>query len=137
MLDQTPVADRRRSETFSRCPQAHLQYSMKRFGGSVENNFSMGRDRAHQMMELALNRFQIRENIGVIVFKVVQNDRAGTIVHKLATLIEERGRCHIHRLRSRSIPIRSNGPSVRNSEEHRRSETTGIQSAVFQNPGQH
>ena len=135
MLDQTPVADRRRSETFSRCPQAHLQYSMKRFGGFVENNFSMGRDRAHQMMELAHNRFQIRENIGVIVFKVVQNDRAGTIVHKLAALIEE----------SRVIFIGFDHEVFRFGQTGRVSEIlrntadqkTGIQSAVFQNPGQH
>ena len=108
---------------------------MKRFGGFVENNFSMGRDRAHQMMELTLNRFQIRENIGVIVFKVVQNDRAGTIVHKLAALIEE-GRVIFIGFDHEVFRFGQTGrvsEILRNTADQK----TGIQSAVFQNPDQH
>src|SRR3546814_1964265 len=44
---------------------------------------------AHQMMKLTLDRRQIRKDVGVVVLKVVENDRARTVVH------EQIGRAHV------------------------------------------
>ena len=71
----------------------------------------------------------------MIVFEVIQNDRAGTIVHKLAALIKE----------SRVIFIGFDHEKLRLGQASRMSEIlrntadqkTRIQSAVFQNPSQH
>ena len=41
------------------------------------------------MMELLLDGGQIFKNVRVVVFKVVEDRRPGTIVHELAPLVEE------------------------------------------------
>src|SRR5690554_1143302 len=45
--------------------------------------------RAQQVMELRLDGRQVRKDIGVIVFQVVQNGRSRAIVNKFRALIEE------------------------------------------------
>ena len=49
------------------------------------------RDRAHQVMELRLDRGQVREDVGVVVLEVVEDQRARPVVHELRALVEERG----------------------------------------------
>ena len=45
----------------------------------------------HQMVELGLDGRQIGEDVGVIVFEVVQDGRARAVVHELGTLVEKGG----------------------------------------------
>lgn len=66
-----------------RRPAPHLDDPLqRRFGGGV-NHQSFTRDRADQMVELTLNRGQIREDISVIELKVVQNRGTRAVMHKL------------------------------------------------------
>ena len=55
----------------------------------VRNDQALGRNRAHQVMKLRFDRGQVFEDVGVIVFKVVQDRRPGTVVHELASLVEK------------------------------------------------
>ena len=41
------------------------------------------------MMELGLNLGQISENIGVVVFEIIDNERVGSVVDELRALIEK------------------------------------------------
>ena len=45
--------------------------------------------RAHQVMELGLDGGQVGEDVGVVVFEVVQDGRARPVVHELGALVEE------------------------------------------------
>ncbi len=43
------------------------------------------------MVELALDRGHIREDIGVVVFQVVEDRHQRPVMHELAALVEKRG----------------------------------------------
>ena len=45
--------------------------------------------RAHQVVELALDGWKVLKNIGVVKFQIVQDGGAGTVMHKLAALVEK------------------------------------------------
>jgi hypothetical protein len=55
------------------------------------NNQAVARDRANQVMKLALNGLEIRENVGMIELEIIQDNRTGTIMNKLGPLIEKSG----------------------------------------------
>ena len=42
------------------------------------------------MLELAFDRGEVRIDVGVIVFEVVEHQRARPVVHELGALVEER-----------------------------------------------
>src|SRR5690606_21600629 len=50
-----------------------------------------GGDGTHQMVKLGLDGVQIREDISVIVFQIVQDGRAGAVVNKFGALVEKGG----------------------------------------------
>ena len=51
----------------------------------------MRRHGANEVMELALDRGQVIEDVGVVELEVVQQRRAWPVVNELAALVEERG----------------------------------------------
>ena len=51
----------------------------------------MRRHRAHEVVELALDRRQVVEDVGVVELEVVEDRRARPVVDELAALVEERG----------------------------------------------
>src|SRR5690606_26018437 len=72
-----------------RGPAAHAQYSLDGLLGGRMYNQPLTGNGAHQMMKLPLDRFQIREDIRVIVFQIIENRRARTVVDELAALVEK------------------------------------------------
>ena len=54
-------------------------------------NQSGGGDSTHQMVKLGLDSVQIGEDVGVIVFQIVQNGRARAVVHKFGAFVEKGG----------------------------------------------
>ncbi len=54
-----------------------------------QQNFSLSRHDAHQMVELFLNRAQIVKDIRMVEFKVIQDQRARAVVDKFRTLVEK------------------------------------------------
>ena len=92
-------------------------------------------------MELGCDHRQIREDVGVIVFEVIQNRCFGVIVNKLAALVEECGVIIIgfnHEER-RCCRIGLTQQPGRYAEIHRHTtdQETRIVAGVFQSPGQH
>ena len=57
---------------------------------TVHHRQTRTRYSTHQMMELGFNRLHIGENIGVIVFEIIQNHRAWVVMHEFGTLVEKR-----------------------------------------------
>jgi hypothetical protein len=64
------------AETLDFAPAAARQHALQRVGTAVRDDPADPRHRAHQMVELRLDRGEIREDVGVIVFEVVQHGRA-------------------------------------------------------------
>src|SRR5690606_4594482 len=77
------------AKRLDRSPAAAGQYPVQRFAIGGTNYQPLRGDGAQQVMKLSLYRCQIGENIGMIVFKIVQYDRTRTIVDELGALIEE------------------------------------------------
>ena len=54
------------------------------------NDQPLGRNGTHQVVELAFDGFHALENIGVVVFQVVQDQGVRAVMDKLGALVEER-----------------------------------------------
>src|SRR5690606_2812552 len=78
-----------RPEGLHRRPAALLQHCIQGFVMLWPYDGPGGRDGTNQMMELSLDGSQIREDVGVIVFQIIENCGARPIVHKLRALVEE------------------------------------------------
>ncbi|MNZ65660.1 hypothetical protein D3C78_838580 [compost metagenome] len=73
-----------------RGPATHFNDSLqRRFSGRM-NHQAFARDGPHQVMELALDGWQVREDVRVIELKVVQDCRARAVMYELGALVEER-----------------------------------------------
>src|SRR5581483_3908111 len=79
----------RAREPLERRPAAHLQGLLQSRVGGIPDNEAAAGDDAHEMVELPLNRLNIRINVSVIVFEVVEHHRAGVVVNELGALVEE------------------------------------------------
>ncbi|MNV52305.1 hypothetical protein D3C71_1443890 [compost metagenome] len=93
-------------------------------------------DGAHQMVELRFDGGQIGEDVGVVVFQVVQDGGARAVMDKLRTLVEE-GRVVFVRLdhegTARGV-VAGRHVQVR---RHAADQEVGRQARGFQYPGQH
>ncbi|CFN25634.1 Uncharacterised protein [Bordetella pertussis] len=76
----------RPSTLTSKAPCSH-PFERRRVGR--QHQLAVGRHRAHQVMELGLDGGQIGEDVGVIVFQVVQDGGARPVVHELRALVEK------------------------------------------------
>ncbi|MCY1176840.1 hypothetical protein D9M73_171270 [compost metagenome] len=73
-----------------RGPAAHADHTLQRLlGGRVDDQAFAG-DSPHQVVELPLDRGQVREDVRVIELKVVQDCRARAVMDELRALVEER-----------------------------------------------
>ena len=84
------VADRR-AETAQLAPATHVQHARQALLQPVHHHAAGGRDGAHQVMELPLDRRQVVEDVGVVVLQVVEHGGARAVVNELAALVEEGG----------------------------------------------
>ncbi len=72
-------------------PRAHRQYFGKARILGIDDQPAVARHAAHEVMELTLDRGHVGENIGVVVFEIVENRDLRAVVHELAALVEECG----------------------------------------------
>ena len=79
------------TKIFHRRPATHGQRFRERRVGTVRHDQPRGRHDAHEVVQLLLDGREIGENIGVVVFEVVENGRARAVVHELRALVEKRG----------------------------------------------
>lgn len=86
-----PFQRRVEAEALDRGPAAHRQHFGQMRVLAVDDQSATRRHRAHQVVELALDRGHVREDVGVVVFKVVEDGHQRPVVHELAALVEERG----------------------------------------------
>ncbi|MNN19192.1 hypothetical protein D3C81_1324250 [compost metagenome] len=118
-----------------RGPAAHLQHPLEGgFRRGVDDQALAG-DGAHQMVELPLDGRQIREDVGVVVFKVVEDRRARAVVDELAALVEEGAVVLVgldHEKR-RAAEARGHREVLRHAADQKARAHPG----VFQHPGQH
>lgn len=71
-------------------PAAHCQGLLQVDVVFRQDDAALARHDAHQVVELFLNGFQVVKNIRVVKLKVVEDQRARAVVHKLGALVEER-----------------------------------------------
>ena len=72
-------------------PATLLQHAGQAFFKAVKHHPALLWHGAYQVVELALNGRQIVKNIGVVKLQIVENRRAGAVVHKLAALVKKCG----------------------------------------------
>ena len=86
-------------------------------------------------MKLRLDRRKVGENISVIIFQIVDDQRVGAVVHKLRPLVEKSGVIFIC-LNDEVSPLSKTG---RDTEIgwHAPYEKSGLKTGVIKNPGKH
>ena len=91
------------------------------------------------MMELGFDRSQIREDIGVIKFQIIQDRGFRTVVNKLAALVEKRRVVFIRFDDKKLGFLVATGQACRNTEVHRHAayQKARIVAGIFENPRQH
>ncbi len=77
-------------EALDRRPAAAREHAREARFLRIDDHAPARRYRAHQVMELRLDRGQVGEDVGVIVFEIVQDQRARPVMHELGALVEER-----------------------------------------------
>ena len=88
------------------------------------------------MVETLLDRLDILKDVRVIIFEVIQNGGAGTVVHKLASLIKEAGVIFVtlnHKVRALGRQPRA----VTEVRRHAADQVPRSLAAGFKNPGEH
>ncbi|MNX70088.1 hypothetical protein D3C86_1013280 [compost metagenome] len=118
-----------------RRPATHLDNAQQgRLSGRM-NHQSFARDGPHQVMELPLDGRQVREDVRVIEFEVVQDRRARTVVHELGAFVEERAVVFVgfNDEKRRIAQARRHREVLR----HAADQETRSHARVLQHPGQH
>ena len=72
-------------------PAAARQHPRQRRVRAVGDDPGRAREHAHEVVELGLDRGEVREDVGVVELEVVQDRGPGRVVHELRPLVEERG----------------------------------------------
>ena len=118
-----------------RRPRALGQRFVQRCFVGVRHDQPFVRNRAHEVVKLYLNRCQIRENIGMVEFEIIQNRRARTVVHKLTALVEKRGVVLIRLNHEKRIV----GQTCRDAKvtRHAADQKARVQTGVFEQPREH
>ncbi len=79
------------AEALHAAPAAHRQHPLQRLVAGVDDQAAARRHGAHQVVELALDRRQVVEDVGVVELEVVEDRGARPVVDELAALVEEGG----------------------------------------------
>ena len=116
-------------------PAAHLAHGGEVVIGLGEQHPAVARHGTHQVMELALDGGEIRENIRVVELQVVHHQGTRVVVNELGALVEE-GAIILVRLDDEEG---GGAEASRNREVagHTTDEETGLEFGIFQHPGQH
>ncbi len=116
-------------------PAAHADHALERcFRLGMDDQAFTG-DGAHQMVELPFDGREVREDVGVVEFQVVEDRRTRTVMDELAALVEEGAVVFVgldHEER-RTAQARRDAEVLR----HTADEKTRAHAGVFQHPGQH
>ncbi len=127
-----PVAG---TELFDLAPAAALEHTRQALFQAIDQQPPLARHRAHQMMELGLDRGKIGEDVGVIELQIVQDRGARPVVDELAALVEE-GRVVLVGLDHEEVRRRD----ARGHAEvlrHAADQEAGLVAGVLQDPRQH
>ena len=95
----------------------------------------MRRHGAHQVMELALDRGEVGEDVGVVELEVVEDRGARPVVDELRALVEERGVVLVgldHEERAVAEPRRH-----AEVQRHAADQEAGLEPGVLEDPGEH
>src|SRR6186713_2758814 len=83
------VLARGKRKSLDRGPASHLECSFEIGLGGVAYHAAIVGHHAQQLVKLPLNRGNIRIDVGMIVFEVVQNRGTRPVVNELGALVEE------------------------------------------------
>ena len=124
-----------RTEAHHLAPAAARQHPLQRLVARIDDEPARARHRAHQVMELGLDRGEVREDVGVVHLQVVQDRSARPVVHELAALVEQRGVVFVG-LDDEGL---SAAQASRDAEvlRHAADQETRVQTGRLQDPGQH
>jgi hypothetical protein len=86
-----PFERRIDAEALHRRPAAHRQHFAPAWVVAVDDQPAAPRHGAHQVVELALDRGHVGEDVGVVVLEVVEDRDQRAVVDELAALVEEGG----------------------------------------------
>ena len=117
------------------CPTTVIQKFLDIFIRRIRDNATTRGHSAQQLMKLPDNRFEIRVNISVIKFKIVQDSRARTVVNEFSAFIKKGGVvlvCLNHEIfritkLCRDAEVRWNATNQK----------TRLEPCILQNPRQH
>ena len=128
---------RARPKFFNRGPTALRQRTLQVLVASIGHNQAVAGQGANEMVKLRFDRLDIRENIGMVVFEIVQRQRARVVVNELAALVEKRSVVFVG-LDDEEGRI-AFGCTRRDAEIFRYAtdQKTGCDAGVIENPGQH
>ncbi len=79
------------AKALDRRPAPHGKHFRQQGVLAIDDQSPVARHGTHQMVELALDRSHVGEDVGVVVLEVVEDGHARAVVHELAALVEERG----------------------------------------------
>ena len=79
------------TEALHLAPATHREDALQRLVARIDDEAALPRHRAHEVVELALDRGEVVEDVGVVELEVVEDRGARPVVDELAALVEERG----------------------------------------------
>ena len=100
-----------------------------------EQHPAVARHGAHQVVELALDRGEIREDVRVVELQIVHHQGARVVVDELGAFVEE-GAVILVRFDDKEGGRAETGGN-REVARHAANKETGLQLGVLQHPGQH
>jgi len=123
------------AEKYPLTPAALGQHARQAVFAAIDNNPAGAGHRAHQVVELAFDRRQVVEDVGVVELQVVQDGGARAVMHELAALVEEGGVVLVgfdHE--GTALPQPSRHAEV---QRYAADQKAWLQAGALQNPGQH
>ena len=99
------------------------------------NELAAGRHTAQQVVKLALNRGDIRVDIRVIEFEIVDDQGARPVVNELGPFVEKRGVVFVGLDHEKATAAETR--RAREIQRHTADQKTGLPPGVLQQPGQH
>src|SRR6185369_543517 len=79
------------AEALHLAPAAHREDALERLLARVDDDPAAAGNGANEVMELALDRGEVVEDVGVVELEVVEDRGARPVVDELAALVEEGG----------------------------------------------
>ena len=101
------------------------EHALQRLVAGVDDQPAARRHGAHQVMELALDRREVVEDVGVVELEVVEDRGARPVVDELAALVEEGGVVLVGLDHERRRPGRRGAPRRRSRAARRRPGSPG------------